>query len=52
MKALQNDRRYTYADLVNWDTEECYELFDGVSYVMETPAEIHQRIISNLHGQF
>ena len=48
MEALQNDKRYTYADLVNCDTEERYELIDGVSYVMEAPTEAHQRIITNL----
>ena len=51
MEALLKDKRYTYADYANWDTEDRYELIDGVPYMMASPTEPHQRIIGNLHYQ-
>ena len=52
MEAFPIDKRYTYADYASWDTEERYELIDGVPYLMAAPSDTHQRILGNLHGQF
>jgi len=46
-----HDKRYTYSDYASWDTEERYELIDGMPYVMKAPSEAHQRISGNLYLQ-
>ena len=51
MEALRKDKSYTYADYASWDTEERYELIDGVPYMMAAPSITHQRISGNLHGE-
>jgi Uma2 family endonuclease len=52
MEALQKDERYTYADYAGWDTEERYELIDGVSYLMSpAPMWKHQGISRELTVQ-
>jgi len=48
----QGGKRYTYADYVSWDTEDRYELIDGVAYLMSTPLVIHQRILRKLLVRF
>jgi len=47
------NKKYTFADYLKWDTEERYELMDGIS-VMMTPAPIwqHQAISRQLLYQF
>ena len=44
------ENRYTYADYANWETEDRYELIDGIAYMMSAPSQAHQEILSNLHG--
>ena len=51
MEEMQPDKRYTYADYASWDTDERYELIDGVPYLMAPPLRVHQAISSELHGQ-
>jgi Uma2 family endonuclease len=46
------DGEYTYADYEAWDTDERYELIDGVPYLMAAPGERHQRISAELTRQF
>ncbi|MDR2607277.1 MAG: Uma2 family endonuclease [Treponema sp.] len=36
--------RYTYADFLEWDEGERYEIIDGEAYMMSAPARIHQEI--------
>ena len=43
MDALQNDRRYTYADYLTWDDGQRYELIDGMPYALAAPGVAHQR---------
>ena len=50
MEALKKDKLYTYADYVKWDTEERYELIDGIPYLMTSPTFEHQDISGNLYG--
>jgi Uma2 family endonuclease len=35
---------YTYADYLEWDENERYEIIDGEAYMMATPSRIHQEI--------
>ena len=52
METLKNDYHYTYADYASWETEERYELIDGVSYLM-SPAPLigHQDISMKLSAK-
>jgi len=43
------DKRYTYADFITWEGDECWELIDGVPYLMSTPTPFHQEVSGNLH---
>jgi Uma2 family endonuclease len=43
---------YTYADYLKWDTNDRYELMDGVAYMMASPTADHQRISMELSRQF
>jgi hypothetical protein len=38
------NRRYTYADILEWDDGKRYELYDGEAYMMAPPVRIHQEI--------
>ena len=46
------NKRYTYSDYVTWDDDQRWELIDGVPYMMSSPRIPHQKVLSNLHGQF
>ena len=52
MDAIRNDKHYTYADYASWDTDDRYELIDGVAYMMSpAPGRRHQGIQFNLSLQ-
>ena len=51
MEVLYAYKRYTYADYASWDTEERYELIDGVPYLMAAPSDTHQKILVDLSRQ-
>jgi len=51
MEALQLNEHYTYNDYASWETQERYELIDGVPYMMAAPSIIHQRVSGELFGQ-
>jgi Uma2 family endonuclease len=38
------DGHYTYADILQWDEGERYELFDGRAFMMASPTRLHQEI--------
>lgn len=45
MPLPKKDKTYTLADLMTWDSEDRYELIDGVPYLMSPgPAQNHQEI--------
>ena len=47
--ALKPDLKYTYADYLNWDDGERWELIDGEVYNMSpAPRRIHQKISGRL----
>lgn len=45
---LPKEERYTYAEYAAWDTEDKYELFDGVPVMQARPNIIHQHIQAEL----
>jgi len=52
VQALQNEKRYTYADYEKWDDDNRYELIDGVVHMMApAPSQAHQEAGGSLHGQ-
>ena len=51
-QAAQEQRRYTYGDLMQWDDGKRYELYDGVPVAMASPSDVHQLIIADLVRQF
>lgn len=44
-------KKYSYADLVEMDTEERYEIIDGELYLMSSPTTIHQMIAGEIYVQ-
>jgi Uma2 family endonuclease len=50
--APQNNRYYTYADVLEWDESIRAEIIDGEVYMMPSPARIHQEISMELSRQF
>jgi len=50
MDAALKDEYYTYADYAEWDTDERYELIDGVPRLMSpAPSVLHQEITGALY---
>jgi Uma2 family endonuclease len=49
---LKCDERFTYQDYLTWDTQERYELIDGVPYMMAPgPTAIHQKVVLAIASQ-
>jgi Uma2 family endonuclease len=47
--ALKKGELYTYSDYLEWDTDDRYELVDGVPYLMSpAPLTAHQAIVIEL----
>lgn len=51
MAPLPQEQRYTFADLLAWDDNTRYELYDGVPVALASPSDVHQRILGELHLQ-
>lgn len=52
MPLLKEQDHFTYADYEQWDTDERYELIEGVPYLMSPgPSQAHQELSSELHRQ-
>lgn len=49
--ALPQEVRYTYADVLSWDDDVRYELYDGRPVALASPAPDHQRIFRGLFLQ-
>ena len=49
--ALPQECLYTYADLLEWEDDTRYELFNGQPRAMSSPTDIHQEISGGLHLQ-
>jgi Uma2 family endonuclease len=48
MALAQENIYYTYADFLEWDKSERYELIDGEVVMMAPPATEHQRVLMEL----
>ncbi|MDR2168496.1 MAG: Uma2 family endonuclease [Clostridiales bacterium] len=44
----QNFSNYTYKDYCDWETDERFELIDGIPYAMAAPLIRHQRALGKL----
>ncbi|MDR1318869.1 MAG: Uma2 family endonuclease [Treponema sp.] len=44
MPLTKENPHYTYADFLEWDEGERYEIIDGEAYLMAAPSRIHQEI--------
>ena len=49
--ALPQEKRYTFADVLNWDEDVRVELINGIPYMMSPPTRAHQEISGELYGQ-
>jgi len=45
------NRRYTFADVLNWDEKDRIELINGEAVMMAPPARVHQEILTELTRQ-
>ena len=45
------EKLYTYGDILSWDTDVRYELYDGVPVALASPTDEHQRVSGELFGQ-
>lgn len=48
---MPQERRYSYADMLEWDEDVRYELYDGVPVALAAPAMIHQEIAGEIYTQ-
>ena len=51
MALLPQEKRYTYADLLEWDDDVRYELYSGIPMALASPTDIHQSILGELYLQ-
>lgn len=51
MTALPEEKRYTYADLLSWEGDVRYELYDGYPMAMSSPSLDHQTVSGELFLQ-
>lgn len=51
MPLLKEDPKCTYAEYAAWETEDRYELFDGVPVMQARPSVAHQRAAAQLVRQ-
>ena len=49
--ALPEEKRYTFADILEWDDDVRVELINGVPCMMAPPLTVHQEISGELYGQ-
>ena len=48
---LPQEKRYSYADLLDWDEQERMELIYGEIRMMSPPSRVHQEITGELFAQ-
>lgn len=51
MSPLPQEVSYTYADVLSWDDNKRYELYDGQPVALAAPSDIHQEISMALSWQ-
>ncbi|MDR0670133.1 MAG: Uma2 family endonuclease [Treponema sp.] len=47
-RSLHNDDRFTYADYLEWEGPERYEIIEGEAFMMSSPTVEHQTILGEL----
>lgn len=47
----QPDRTYTWAERLEWEGDDRWELIDGVPYAMSSPSLLHQVLAMELSGR-
>lgn len=52
MTPLAQEKKVTYADLLEWDDDVRYELYDGQPVALAAPESYHQEISMALSAQF
>lgn len=52
MAPLPKEQKYTLADLLTWDDDTRYELYDGKPVALAAPSNAHQLISADLIRQF
>ena len=50
-KLETEEKKYTYADLLEMDDDKRYELIDGELYLMSSPKILHQEIVGEIYAQ-
>ena len=48
----EENNRYTYADYLEWEGPERYQLLNGEVFLMASPSIVHQRLLVELTIQF
>ena len=48
----EENRRYTYADYLEWEGPERYQLLNGEAFMMASPSVTHQALLMELSAQF
>ena len=51
MAPLPQKQTYSYADLLSWEDDTRYELYDGRPVALAAPSDVHQRISMALSAQ-
>lgn len=49
---LAQERLYSYADILSWDTKTRYELYNGQPKALAAPSDAHQRAFRGIFMQF
>ena len=49
---LDANRRYTYADYLEWEGKERYQLINGEAFQMASPSVAHQALLGEVFYQF
>jgi Uma2 family endonuclease len=49
---FEEKQHYTYADYLEWEGQERYELFNGEAFMMASPSVAHQAILGELLTDF
>ncbi|CAA7600506.1 Restriction endonuclease type II-like [Acididesulfobacillus acetoxydans] len=52
MPIPQSNKKYNYADYLNWPKGERWEIIDGVPYMQSAPTWQHQAVSGNIFAQF
>ena len=49
---FEDNRRYTYADYLEWEGPERYQIINGEVFMMSSPSVAHQALLMGLSTQF